>query len=185
MKKYKMTVTNDNRWELTREEMLHLTKILGAKDISAAIGMAPAGNALFTSEEICLEYKNLDKVLLPELYLEVMTDNFSDPGLVFAKDPSMFVQGLHKSSGDFIDARVILFEISEKGESWSLNMHLESSFYQWANEGVVYDDGADNSTEVVDQIYESKNMANFGFNDLDLENDEPLSHGWETEEASS
>ncbi len=183
MKKYIMTVTNDNLWKLSREEMLLLTKILGAKDMPAAIEMVPAGNALFSSDEIRLEYQNLDKVLLPELYFEVMTDNFSDPGLVFAKDPSMFVQGLHESSGDFIGARVILFELSEEGESWCLNMHLESSFYLWANDGIVYEDGGDNSAEVEDQIYESNNMANFGFNDLELENDEPLSHNWDTAET--
>lgn len=183
MKKYIMTVTNDNQWELNHEQVLLLAEILGAKDIPSAIAMVPAGNAIFSGDEVSLEYKELDRILLPHLYLEVMTDNFSDPELIFARDPSLFQQGLHQSSGNFIDARVVLFELSEEGEGWSLNLHLESRFYLWANEGIVYDDGAEHSPEVEEQIYESNNMANFGFNNLDLENDEPLSHNWETAEA--
>lgn len=37
----------------------------------------------------------------------------------------------------------------------------------------------DPNKEIDAQIYECKNMCNFGFREIDIENDEALSHDWE------
>ena len=179
--KYKMTVTNDHAWTVTDDNLKDLLSSLGLDTAEELIALDPGGNAIFSDDETKAKYRELDKKILPLLWLEVMTDNFSDSNALFALDPSFFLEDLSKPNDSFIEARVIMLEVTGDASSLDLSMQVESSFTVDVVDGVDFEYEGDNDEVINDQIRECNNMANVGFSGVDLDSDEPLTHNWEVE----
>jgi len=126
------------------------------------------------------EYEKMDAMLLPHLWLEVFADNFSNPELIFKTTPKIFLEDLTKKDiPDILDVRVEQLTCDAGDEGLSICLNILATVRLDIVDGVKMEDGEDPNKEIDAQIYECKNMCNFGFREIDIENDEALSHDWE------
>ncbi len=182
MAKWTFTFTNDNEWELGSDKVDQLIEVLDVGSFENLLALVPGGDREFSDDAIVEKYPALDKKLLPKIWIEIFTDNFSDADKLFSEKPDMLVEDASKKGGKFEEAKIILLEMSGEQSSLNVRLMVESKFAINIKDGIdLEDEHSDENQEsgMSDQIYECKNMCNFGFNGIDLENDEPLSHNWE------
>ena len=181
MKKYEMTVTNDNDWSLGPEQIAALQKVFEVSSLDQLLALNPGGDAEFSGEEVAKKYESLEKFLLPKLWLEVFTDNIENPDILFSKSPCFFKEGLDSKSEPFLKSRLLMVHMEGTSTKINFKMHLESKFIVEVHDDVDFTYDGENPDEVNEQIYECNRIANFGLNDIDLENDDDCNHDWDAE----
>jgi hypothetical protein len=182
--KHDFTFLLDQDFELNEEQSTKFLSFFGAKTLSEIEDQIPSSMRpnLAAAKEYGddPEFEVLDAKLLPNLWLEVFADNFSKPELVFSTTPKIFVEHLiEQKNPDILNVRVEQLSCNSNDEKLSVNVVIEVKVQLDVVDGVNMIYGEEPDENIAAQIYECKNMCNFGFVDMDVENDEGLNHGWE------
>ena len=186
MTKWLFTFDLDNSWDLDSTQSDKIVTLLGLSSKDELLGLDPGGSREFSPDEVAAKYVDLDSLFLDKFWVEVFYENFSSPELLFSKPENLFVEGLTNSSTQELkSARLTQVKISDGESGLSIKFYLEVKFELDVLDGVNVDayDQANEESGLSEQIFECNNMCNFGFNDLELENDDALSHNWVAEQV--